>query len=76
MWIRRQRARGVNHADILRKRTIYALTFWQSTRIGAVERKAKKTIAQLMTAIVDIEKLAEKFRELRRKALFMQRRLR
>jgi len=76
MWIRRQKARGVNHADILRKRISYALTFWQSTKIRAVEHKAKKMIARLVMEIVDIEKLAQKFRELRRKALFMQIRIR
>ena len=28
-WIKRQKARGVNHADVLRKRTVFAMTFWQ-----------------------------------------------
>ena len=76
MWIRRQKARGVNHADVLRKRTMYAFTFWQFTKMGTVENKAKKNMARLMSDIVEIDKLADKFRELRRKALFMQRRLR
>ena len=58
MWIRRQKARGVNHADVLRKRTMCALTFWQFTKMRAVERKGKKMIASLMTDIVEIEKLA------------------
>jgi len=76
MWIRRQKARGVNHADVLRKRTTFAMTFWQSTKLRAVEKRAKKSIASLVTQIIEIENLAEKFRELIRKAEFMQKRLR
>ena len=61
MWRGRQKARGKDQADILKKRMRHAFTFWQPSKLGQLEKKAKKIIVRLVKESAEVDNLILKF---------------